>query len=206
MANISRPEQKTEFVVEPKRATACVVVFHEVWGLVEHTEDVCKRVGRLGFAATAPNLYKDRSDVLTPANIQEAMEGLWDLSLEERRDKEKVARSLDRKGVGTEAREVAATIYDPAFRDRLLEDAVAAVERAHKKFSKVSTLGFCMGGALSLKCATRNQPSASTASPPQPKTYQGSQYQSWTSTPTRTSSSTRPSRHGWARCWREGRT
>ena len=157
MANHSRPQQKTEFVVEPKNASACVVVFHEVWGLVEHTEDVCKRVGKLGFAATAPNLYRGHGDMLTPANIQTAMEGLWELSLEERRDKERVARALDSKNVGGDAREVASLIYDPAFRDRMLEDAVAAVARAHSKFGRVSTLGFCMGGGLSLKCAVRSR-------------------------------------------------
>lgn len=151
------PQLKTEFSVEPKGAIACVVVFHEVWGLVEHTEDVCKRVGKLGFAATAPNLYKRHGDLLTPANIQKAMEVLWELSLEERRDKEKVARAFDNKGVAGEAREVAAVIYEPAFRDRMLEDAVAAVERARSKFGSVSTLGFCLGGGFSLKCATRSQ-------------------------------------------------
>ena len=133
-----------------------MIVFHEVWGLVEHTEDVCKRVGKLGFAATAPNLYKQHGELLTPVNIQKAMEGLWELSLEERRDKEKVARALDKKGVGEEVREVAAIIYEPTFRDRMLEDAVAAVERARSKFGNVSTLGFCLGGGLSLKCATKS--------------------------------------------------
>ena len=157
MAKPTRASAKTGFVVEPNRASACVVVFHEVWGLVEHTEAVCKRVGKLGFAATAPNLYRGYGDIMTPSNIQKAMEGLWDLSLEERRDKEKAAQALDNKGVGGEAREVAAMIYEPAFRDRMLEDAVAAVERAHSKFSSVSTLGFCMGGGLSLKCATRSR-------------------------------------------------
>ena len=91
MAKLSRPSLGKEFSVEPKGAGSSVVVFHEVWGLVGHTEDVCKRLGKLGFAATAPNLYTGHGDILTPANIQEAMEGLWELSLEERHDKEKVA-------------------------------------------------------------------------------------------------------------------
>ena len=158
VAKVPRSSQpKTGFSIEPKEPSACVVVFHEVWGLVEHTRDVCKRVSKLGFAATAPNLYKGHGELLTPTNIQEAMEGLWALSLEERRDKEKVARALDKKGVGKEAREVAALIYEPAFRDRMLEDAVTAVELAHSKFGRVSTLGFCLGGGLSLKCATKSK-------------------------------------------------
>jgi carboxymethylenebutenolidase len=145
-----------EFSITPEGALGCVVVFHEVWGLVGHTEDVCKRVGKLGFAAFAPNLYKGHSRLLTPDNIQEAMEGVWELSLEERRDKAKVVRELDKKGASAEAREVAATLYEPSFRDRMLEDALAAVERARSKFDRVSTLGFCLGGGLSLKCAARS--------------------------------------------------
>jgi carboxymethylenebutenolidase len=154
VVNRSRPAPRVEFSVEPEGARDCVVVFHEVWGLVGHTEDICKRLGKLGFAATAPNLYANHRDVLTPGNIQEAMEGLWELSLEERRDKEKVARALDRKGVSKEARGVASIIYEPGFRDRMLADAMAAVERAHSRFDRVTTLGFCLGGGLSLKCAT----------------------------------------------------
>ncbi len=148
---------RSEFSVVPKGASGCVVVFHEVWGLVEHTEDVCKRVSKLGFAAVAPNLYKGHSDLLTPVNIQKAMEGVWELSLEERRDKDKVAKALDKKGARAEVKEVASTIYDSAFRDKLVDDALAAVERGRSRFGSASTLGFCMGGGISLKCATRSR-------------------------------------------------
>ena len=125
--------------------------------MVEHTEDVCKRISKLGFAATAPNLFKGHSELLTPDNIQKAMEGVWELSLEERRDKAKVRAALDKKRVSPEVREVVSIIYEPTFRDKMLEDALVAVERAHSQFGKVSTLGFCLGGGLSLKCATRSQ-------------------------------------------------
>ena len=148
---------RLEVSVVPKGAPGCVVVFHEVWGLVQHTEDVCKRVSKLGFATTAPNLYKGHSDLLTPVNIQKAMEAVWELSLEERRNKVKVAETLDKKKASVEVREVVSVIYEPSFRDKMLDDALVAVDRAHSQFGKVSTLGFCLGGALSLKCATRSQ-------------------------------------------------
>ena len=155
LANRRRNLAEAEFSVEPKGAASCVVVFHEVWGLVGHTEDVCKRVGKLGFAAVAPNLYRDHGDLLTPDNIQKAMEGVWELSLEERRDRAKVAQVLDRKMVSDETRQVAAILYDPSFRDRILDYAIDAVDGARSKFGKVATLGFCMGGGMSLKCAAR---------------------------------------------------
>ena len=150
-----RVQTDAEFSVEPKGATGCVVVLHEVWGLVGHTKDVCKRIGKLGFAATAPDLYKGHADLLTPDNIQKAMEGVWDLSLEERRDRAKVAQALDRKGASDDVRRVVETIYEPSFRDRMLDEAVAAVGRAHSRFDWVVTLGFCLGGGLALKCATK---------------------------------------------------
>jgi carboxymethylenebutenolidase len=151
------PSPEHEFLVHPKGATGCVVVIHEVWGLVGHTKDVCKRVGKLGFAAVAPNLYRGHSELLTPDNIQKAMEGVWELSLEERRDKTKVSEALDKQGASGDVRKVVSIIYDQAFRDRLLEDALASVERARSKFPDVATLGYCIGGALSLKCATKSR-------------------------------------------------
>lgn len=146
----------SEFTVETEGAFGSVVVFHEVWGLVEHVEDVCKRVSKLGFTTTAPNLYIDHAELLTPNNIQKAMEGVWDLSLEERRDEKKVARALEAKGVAAEVRETAALLYDPGFRDRLLAKALASVEKAHTRSGRVTTLGFCLGGGLSLKCAVKS--------------------------------------------------
>jgi len=159
-----KKQSKLEFSVVPKGAIGCVVVFHEVWGLVDHTEDVCKRVSKLGFAATAPNLYRGHSDLLTPDNIQKAMEGVWELSLEERRDKAKVAQALDKKKVSAEVSEVVSIIYEPTFRDKMLEDALVAVDHAHSEFGEVSTLGFCLGGGLSLKCAARSRHLASAVS------------------------------------------
>ena len=149
------PASESGFSVKPKGAAGCVVVIHEVWGLVGHTKDVCKRVGKLGFAAVAPNLYSGHHELLTPDNIQKAMEGVWELSLDERRDAAKVAQALDKKKAGDDVRKVVSIIYDPAFRDKLLEDTLATVERTRSKFENVATLGFCIGGGLSLKCATR---------------------------------------------------
>jgi carboxymethylenebutenolidase len=147
----------TRFSVSPEGASGCVVVFHEVWGFVEHTKDVCKRVSKLGFAATAPDLYAGHGRLLTPDNIQKAMEGVWELSLEERRDKIKVAQALNKKGADKEIRDVTALLYDPSFRDDLLEKALSAVDDAQTRFERVTTLGFSMGGGLSLKCAARSK-------------------------------------------------
>jgi carboxymethylenebutenolidase len=164
LARRAKPQGKADFAVLPKGASGCVVVFHEVWGLVGHTEDVCKRIGKLGFAAVAPNLYRGYDDILVPDKIQSAMEGVWDLLLEERRDKAKVARALAKKGVGKDIEEVASMLYDPGFRDELLEKALASVEEARSKFERVTPLGFCLGGGLAMQCATKSPHLASAIS------------------------------------------
>lgn len=148
---------KPDFQVWTEGATSSVVVFHEVWGLVAHTKDVCKRMGKLGFATIAPNLYSGYDDTLTPDNIQAAMHGVWDLSLEERRDKKKVAEALDKKNLSEEIKSVAKLLYDQGFRDKLLSGALSAVDEAHSRYERVSTLGFCMGGGLSLKAAAKSR-------------------------------------------------
>jgi len=145
------------FSIAPKGARGCVVVLHEVWGLVGHTEDVCKRVSKLGFASVAPNLYREHSDILTPGNIQKAMEGVWELSLEERRDGKKVAEALANKHAEPKVREVVEVLYEQGFRDKILGYALEAVDDAHARFGDVASLGFCLGGGLSLKAATKSK-------------------------------------------------
>lgn len=164
MPDGAKPQARHEFSVVPKGATRCVVVFHEVWGLVGHTQDVCKRVSKLGFAAMAPNLYRGHESILTPENIQKTMEGVWELSLEERRDRAKVTEALSKKDLDQKIMEVAAVLYDQHFRDELLNRSVAAVESADAKFDGVATLGFCIGGGMAMKAATRSRLMQATVS------------------------------------------
>ena len=136
----------------------CVVVLHEVWGLDSHITGVCKRLGKLGFATAVPSLYRGKEDLLTPANIQSAMEAVWDLSLEERRDRRKVAAELARKGAGGTVEEVLSVLYDQGFRDEILEIALRAVRDARSEHGMVATLGFSLGGGLSLAAAASSAP------------------------------------------------
>ena len=133
----------------------CVVVLHEVWGPDAHLREACKRLRKLGFATVVPSLYKGYESLLTPGNIERAMAAVWDLSLEERRDKKRVVAELQSKGVGAVVSEVLAVLYDQGFRDRMLGITLGAVEAARRRHSKVATLGFSLGGGLSLAAATR---------------------------------------------------
>ncbi len=150
----SGKERVPAFFVTPAQATASVVIFHEVWGLGPHVREVCKRISKLGFTTIAPNLYW-REKKLVLEKIRAAMEGVWDLSLAERRDVDKVREALTKKGLSQEIFEVATTLYDQHFRDRMLDDAVACVKFARQRTPKVATVGFSMGGGLSARVAAR---------------------------------------------------
>ena len=86
------------------------------------------------------------------------MEVVWDLSLEERRDRNKVAAELARKKATDKVAEALAVLYDQRFRDGMLEITVRAVRDARRRHEKVATLGFSLGGSLSLAAATRPNP------------------------------------------------
>lgn len=154
----------------------CVVVLHEVWGFDSHIERVCKRLGKLGFTAIVPNLYSGHESLLTPSSIQKAMKAVWNLSLEERRDREKVAVELAKKRSG-KAQEVLAVLYDQGFRKNMLKIATDAIAKGRAEYGKVATLGFSLGGGLSLAAAAGpNPPNSAVAycgEPPKSKDLNG---------------------------------
>jgi carboxymethylenebutenolidase len=143
------------FFVKPASPAGSVVVLHEVWGLVPHIENVCKRISKLGFTAVAPDLYWKHKELLVPEKIRAAMEGVWELSLLERRDINKVREALTKKGLPHEIMQVATTLYNKSFRDQILDNAVACVKYVYERTPKVATLGFCLGGGISARVATR---------------------------------------------------
>ncbi len=148
--------RKLDLISEPKGASGCVIVLHEVWGLSEHMKDVCKRLGKLGFAAAAPDLYRGYEGLLTVGNIRRAMEAVWDLSLDERRERPKLDAMLAKGQAGPEVVEAARTLYDRAFRKGILENIIEMVEEADSRFGGASTLGFSFGGGISFKVAARS--------------------------------------------------
>lgn len=147
--------------MRPKGASRAVVVLHEIWGMDNHLESACKRLGKLGFAATAPNLYRGYDDLLTPSNVEEAMKAVWELSLDERRDKIKVAETLARKHAGKTVRDVLGMLYDQTFREELLARALSSINDASSEFERTSTLGYSFGGGLALRSAAKTDNLAS---------------------------------------------
>jgi len=48
-----------------------VLVIHEIFGVHEHIQDVCRRFAKLGYMAIAPALYARQGDVKSIATVQE---------------------------------------------------------------------------------------------------------------------------------------
>jgi carboxymethylenebutenolidase len=103
----------------------------------------------------APDLFWEKRGLLNPESIQKAMEGVWDLSLEERRVKSKVREAMIKKGFGRDTLDVISTLYSKRFRDVLVLDTVSAVKQILSRYKRVSVLGFCLGGGLALKAAAK---------------------------------------------------
>lgn len=131
----------------------CVVVLHEVWGPDSSIEGACKRLRKLGFATSVPDLYRGYERLLTPRNIRKATEVVWDLSLAERWDVKKVASEATKRRADPTDREVLSVMYDRGFRDGMMEITMDAVREAREGHRRVATLGFSLGGGLSLAAA-----------------------------------------------------
>ncbi|CAN5509580.1 dienelactone hydrolase family protein [soil metagenome] len=48
-----------------------VLVIHEIFGVHEHIQDLCRRFAKKGYMAIAPSLYARQGDVLQIKNVQE---------------------------------------------------------------------------------------------------------------------------------------
>lgn len=56
---------------QPKRKAPVLLVVHEIFGVHEHIKDVCRRLGKLGYFALAPDLFARQGDATQIADIKE---------------------------------------------------------------------------------------------------------------------------------------
>ena len=136
-----------------------LIVIHEIWGLVPHIEDVARRFAGAGYAALAPDLYSRGAMPVPPDAIGRAMGFMQTIPIEERRDPAAVARRVGALPDGD--REVIERALDWLQNRDLgqnVRDLVAVRDwLAAQPFvdaGRVSSLGFCMGGALSARLAS----------------------------------------------------
>ncbi|MGD0250249.1 MAG: dienelactone hydrolase family protein [Thermoplasmata archaeon] len=137
-----------------------IVVIHEIFGVDDHIRDVARRFAAQGYVAAAPNLFTGEiQTLLTPANIRLAMEAFSQAPPDLRRDPTKLAafaasQPPERRPVLLAFGKVSNPTVQAAFAEDLL--AVARFLRTLSEVdgSRVGSVGFCFGGAMSARLAT----------------------------------------------------
>ncbi|WNC13738.1 dienelactone hydrolase family protein [Brevibacillus brevis] len=140
-----------------------VIVIQEIWGTDAHIRDVTERFAKAGFLAVAPDLYAvngDRPASMTDERIEQIKAFLEALPPPSWHDAE--AREAALANQPEKAREELRATYADVFANlkrlpQLLETLQATVSYLEgyelSKGQKAVSIGYCMGGALSLMLA-----------------------------------------------------
>jgi len=154
------------YLVYPVRAQTpipAVIVIQEAWGVDDHIEDVAERVAKAGYLAFAPDLYSDhgqRAPSLTREKIEVGKEAGSTMPAAAMRDpkirEEHLAKFPENvRATYNEAwGAIMKLIMDLDSLVPKLLDSVKFVQ-AHpvSNGAKVGSVGFCMGGGLSVRLA-----------------------------------------------------
>jgi carboxymethylenebutenolidase len=147
-------------LAEGRRPT--VIVIHEIFGPDAHIREVCRRFVGLGYVAAAPNLFTgDLHRIMTPANIALAMQAFAQAPPDLRRDLAKMAAFAETQPA--ERRPILdafGKIGQPSVQEGFARDllGVARYLRTLPEVDpgKVGSVGFCFGGAMSARLATKD--------------------------------------------------
>lgn len=137
-----------------------VIVIHEIFGPDAHIQDVCQRFARLGYVAAAPDLFTgELHRMLTPTNIGLAMQAFAQAPPDLRRDPTKLAafaatQPPERRPILEAFGKIGAPSVQEGFARDLL--GVARYLRGLPEVdpTRLGSVGFCFGGAMSARLAT----------------------------------------------------
>ncbi|MCL5430551.1 MAG: dienelactone hydrolase family protein [Candidatus Marsarchaeota archaeon] len=152
------------YIAKPEKGKrhAALIIIQEIWGVDDHIKDVARRYANEGYLAIAPDLYsmdKELKEGMRPQNIMEGMKFMRTAPPEVQRDPQKLGAELSKltpeqqRGIGVlmkvmnrDTREAFAAV---------LVDLVAYLKtRNDVDKESMGSLGFCMGGGLSVRLAT----------------------------------------------------
>lgn len=154
---VTRPEK----VQEPLPG---VVVIQEAFGVDSHIQDVTERVATAGYVALAPDLFSHggKPAPLAPERIEDAKQFLDTVPQAAWFDPAQRAQALAAlPEARRKALEETLALLLPAARpwelyENILLGGRAWLSAGPAKGQKVGSVGFCMGGALSLRLACRD--------------------------------------------------
>ena len=137
-----------------------VIVIHEIFGLVDHTKDVANRFAAQGYVAFAPHLFSRPGlvELLTPANIEQAMRFQMSLPRERMADRAFIQEEMAK--LPAEKRETlqrVLPVYNNLPMGPTTQDLVKAGdflnEQSFVQAGRVASVGFCFGGGMSINLA-----------------------------------------------------
>lgn len=137
-----------------------VVVIHEIFGADDHIRGVADRFAAQGYAAAAPNLFTgELQTLLTPANIALAMQSFAQAPPDLRRDPTKFAAfAASQPPERRPVLEAFGRVSNPSTQADFAQDLVAVTRylRSQPQVdpTRVGSVGFCFGGAMSARLAT----------------------------------------------------
>ncbi len=145
---------------EGKGRRPAVIVIHEIFGVDGHMRDVARRFAAQGYVAVAPNLFTGEiQSFLTPENIRYAFQAFAQAPPDLRRDPSKFAaftasQPPERRPILEAFGKVSNPTVQAGFAQDLL--AVARYLRSLPEVdpTRVGSVGFCFGGAMSARLAT----------------------------------------------------
>ena len=137
-----------------------VVVIHEIFGPGEHIRDVARRFAARGYVAAAPNLFTgELQRILTPENIGLAMQAFAQAPPDLRRDPSLMAAfTASQPPERRPVLEAFGRIMAPPVQAGFAQDLVAVTRYLASlppvDPSRIGSVGFCFGGAMSGRLAT----------------------------------------------------
>ncbi len=153
------------YLARPTGQTArpAVIVIHEAFGLNDHTKDVANRFASLGYVAFAPHLYSygELAEIFSPANSAASMRFMRTLAPERRGDPAYMQQKLaelpadEREGVSKLMQKMFAGMPLEDMAEDLVLGAEYIGSQSFVTKGKVGSVGFCMGGGLSISLACR---------------------------------------------------
>jgi carboxymethylenebutenolidase len=161
-------KQHLAFAVWPERATAplpAVVVIQEAWGVDEHIEDVARRFAQAGYLAFAPDLFSvkgERPSYFTKPRmtaLKEFVNTMPPAAWGDTKARDEALSKLPEPKRG-EVGESLGQLMGSAMGKMesfvpVLVDAASYLRTEHplSKGAKIGSVGYCMGGALSVRLA-----------------------------------------------------
>lgn len=155
------------YLARPRNGAAgprpAVIVIHAIHGLNDHIKDVANRVASLGYVAMAPQLYSygELAEIFTPDNVKVGMGFMMTLAPEKRGDQAYIQQRLSelpqgqRTGVSRLMGKMSVGMPISDMSEDLVECAKHLQSQSFVVKDRIGSVGFCMGGGLSIALACR---------------------------------------------------